>query len=242
MARSTITLLIVLSLKAPEVLHPGFLNPETAAAPRDASSRDLIKNLTFVNAKDKDPGTPRFALALGRLTAQHFSPDRVSQSHWACYAYGIDNDDIRLDKKGNPCHFLDKALTSQIFVNNLSDCLQGPHSAACDSAFETEREQGQKVVFLGALDDIQFKMRKELKRVKAYDLEWSTTSLSEEHNEQYQEESVVKEEIAEMKGFCTREPDFMIKGEDTNKYLEMKDIPVQSTPTKEVPDGVMDAL
>jgi hypothetical protein len=98
---------------APQTLAPGSLNPENAAAPRDASPRDLLKNLHFVNAKDRDFGAPRLALVLGRLTARHFNPERVSQSHWiifldqtrmlwACYAYGIDDEDIRLDKTGSP--------------------------------------------------------------------------------------------------------------------------------------------
>lgn len=66
---------------APETLAPGSLNPANAAAARDESSRDLLKNLHFVNAKDKDPGAPRPTLTLGRLTAQHFDLGRVSQSH-----------------------------------------------------------------------------------------------------------------------------------------------------------------
>ncbi len=98
---------------APQTLAPGSLNAENAAAPRDASSRGLLKNLNFFNAKDRDAGAPRLALVLGRLTAQHFNPERVSRSQWiifldqtrmlwACYAYGIDDEDVTLDKTGNP--------------------------------------------------------------------------------------------------------------------------------------------
>lgn len=105
--------------------------------------RDLLKNLRFINAKDKGPGSPRLAVALGRLNASHFDPDRVSQSHWivfldqtrllwACYTYGIDGEDIKLGKNGRP----------------------GPYSAVEDGAFVADRARDQNVVFLGSLDEV----------------------------------------------------------------------------------------
>jgi hypothetical protein len=153
---------------APEALAPSSLNPENAAAPPDSSMRELLKNLRFINSQDKGPGTPRLALALGRLTATHFDPDRVSQSHWvilldqtrllwACYAYGIDTQDIKLDRKKKP----------------------GPYIASGDNAFCADRPHGQKVVFLGPFDEVPFEVGKELNS-QVHDLDWSTTPVSQE--------------------------------------------------------------
>jgi hypothetical protein len=129
--------------------------------------RSLLKKLRFINAKDKDPGTPRLALALGRLNATRFDPDRVSQSHWivfldqtrllwACCACYIDIEDIRVDN-GRP----------------------GPYSATVDGAFAADRARGQKVVFLGSLEEVGFVKGEELKP-KVHDLDWDTSPVSRE--------------------------------------------------------------
>ena len=63
------------------------------------------------------------------------------------------------------------------FSNELS--LQGPYYAFCDTAFGAKKDRGQKVVFLGALNDIPFKRKGDLK-VEIHDLDWSTSPLTEE--------------------------------------------------------------
>ncbi|PMD61971.1 uncharacterized protein K444DRAFT_628005 [Hyaloscypha bicolor E] len=144
----------------PEALAPSSLNPENVAVARGESSRDLLKNLRFVNAKDKDPGAPRLTLTLG------------------------------------------------LNVANLV------------------------VVFIGTLDELLHKGEFALK-AKVHGLDWSTTSLSEQKLEigkagvkikdsdmkevAKTDEPRIKGENKEMKEFGTREPDLMIKGEDTKK-------------------------
>jgi len=89
-------------------------------------------------------------------------------------------------------------------------------------------------------------MKQELKNVKVYDLDWSTSSLSVDQKlamgkaaaSMVKEKLATKEENAEMKEFDTREPDFLIKGEDR----EMKDIPFRVPPSEEVPDAVLEGM
>lgn len=57
--------------------------------------------------------------------------------------------------------------------------LQSPYHASCDTAFGAKKDQGQKVVFLGALKDIPFKEKEELD-AEAHDLDWSTSALPED--------------------------------------------------------------
>jgi hypothetical protein len=57
--------------------------------------------------------------------------------------------------------------------------LQSPYHASYDTAFGAKKDQGQKVVFLGALKDIPFKEKEEL-NAEAHDLDWSTSALPED--------------------------------------------------------------
>ena len=45
-----------------------------------------------------------------------------------------------------------------------------------------------------------------------------------------------------MKEFGTREPDLMIKGEDTKKDIEVKDMAFCPIPSEEVQDAVQDGV
>jgi hypothetical protein len=93
-------------------------------------------------------------------------------------------------------------------------------------------------------------MNKELKNVKVHELDWSTSSLSDEQKSAMKvnisntkKEPVVKEENTEMKEFGTREPDLLIKGEEEEEEEEeIKDIPPSASTSEKVPDEVMDAL
>jgi hypothetical protein len=87
-------------------------------------------------------------------------------------------------------------------------------------------------VFIGTLDELLQKGEFVLK-AKVHELDWSTISLSEQKLDIGKagvkmkdsdmkegvktEEPRIKEEDKEMKEFGTREPDLMIKGEDTKK-------------------------
>lgn len=111
-------------------------------------------------------------------------------------------------------------------------------------------------MFIGTLDELLYKGEFALK-TKVHELDWSTTSLSEQKLEIGKagvkmkdsnieggvktDEPRIKEENKEMKEFGTREPDLMIKGEDT-KDVEMKDMTFRPVPSKEVPDAVQDVV
>jgi hypothetical protein len=76
---------------------------------------------------------------------------------WACYAYGIDGEDIKLGKNGRP----------------------GPYSAVEAGAFVADMARDQNVVFLGSLDEVPFVKGKKLSP-KIHNLDWSTSVVSRE--------------------------------------------------------------
>lgn len=112
-------------------------------------------------------------------------------------------------------------------------------------------------MFIGTLDELLHDGEFALK-AKVHELDWSTTSLSKQKLEIGKagnkmkasdmkegvktDEPRIKEENKGMKKFGTREPDLMIKGEDTKKDVEMEDMAFRPVPSEEVQDAVQDGI
>ncbi|CZS96372.1 uncharacterized protein RCO7_04927 [Rhynchosporium graminicola] len=150
-------------------LRPGSLNIEdTDESSTDASPYSPVVNLRFTNTNGvKGTGASvRRAVLLGRIVAPHQHKERLVQSRWivvldqtrllwVLYANGIDEKDVATSKNGG----------------------RVPYSVAWDTAFGARKQFGQKVVLLGSLNNILFKVHKELPDPEVYATDWSTTSV-----------------------------------------------------------------
>ncbi|CZR58225.1 uncharacterized protein PAC_08116 [Phialocephala subalpina] len=148
-----------------DILRPGSLNGENIREER-AHVPELLKILKFINVNGiKGAESTRIAFPLGRLRASHHQRKRFTQSHWvimvdqtrliwALYADGIDKGDA------------DKRKDGDLYAYN----------GAWDTAFGANRAGGEKVILLGSISDVPFKVEQSLDHIRVQGgIKWSTT-------------------------------------------------------------------
>ncbi|PVH71875.1 hypothetical protein DL98DRAFT_577137 [Cadophora sp. DSE1049] len=149
-------------------LGPGSLNSEDGVDMRTGRHPPIVK-LRFTNTMGiKGNGaSTRLAIVLGRIVGPHQHKERLVQSRWivlldqtrlmwVVYANNIDEKDAATNKDGSPA----------------------PYSANWDTAFGAQKQFGQKVILLGPLENIPFKVNKELPVSEVHAIDWSTTFVS----------------------------------------------------------------
>ncbi|KAL2069900.1 hypothetical protein VTL71DRAFT_14579 [Oculimacula yallundae] len=146
---------------------PGSLNNEHV---NESEARPVpyspIVNLRFTETIGvKGIGASfRRGIVLGRIVGPHQHKEHLVQSRWivivdqtrllwVVYANDIDDKDVAESKTGDPI----------------------PYSVAWDTAFGAQKPIGQKVILLGSLQEIPFKVGKELPVPEIYTIDWSTT-------------------------------------------------------------------
>ena len=149
-------------------LRPGSLNSEDSIDTRTGRHPPVIK-LRFTNTvgiKGNGAST-RLAIVLGRIVGPHQHKEHLIQSRWivlldqtrllwVVYANNIDEKDAATNTDGSPA----------------------PDSPNWDTAFGAQKQFGQKVILLGPLENIPFKVNKELPFPEVHTIDWSTTFVS----------------------------------------------------------------
>ncbi|KAG4418104.1 hypothetical protein IFR04_008765 [Cadophora malorum] len=149
-------------------LGPGSLNSEDGVDTRTGRHPPVVK-LRFTNTmgiKGNGASTRR-AIVLGRIVGPHQHKERLVQSRWivlldqtrlvwVVYANNIDDKDAATNWDGTPA----------------------PYSPNWDTAFGAQKQFGQKAILLGPLENLPFKVNKELPSPEIHAIDWSTTFVS----------------------------------------------------------------
>ncbi|KAG4435621.1 hypothetical protein IFR05_008896 [Cadophora sp. M221] len=147
---------------------PGSLNTENGVYLRTGRHPPVVK-LRFTNTMGVkcNGASTRLAIVLGRIVGPHQHKERLVQSRWivfldqtrllwVVYANDIDEKDVAASKDGGPV----------------------PYSVNWDTAFGTQKQFGQKVILLGPLENIPFKVNKDLPVPEIHAINWSTTFVT----------------------------------------------------------------
>ncbi|KAH6713534.1 hypothetical protein BKA61DRAFT_688555 [Leptodontidium sp. MPI-SDFR-AT-0119] len=149
-------------------LGSGSLNTEDSVDSRTSRHPSVVK-LRFTNTMgvEGNGASTRLAIVLGRIVGPHQHKERLVQSRWivlldqtrllwVVYANDIDEKDVAASKYGGPV----------------------PYSVNWDTAFGAQKQFGQKVILLGPLENIPFKVNKELPAPEIHAIGWSTTFVT----------------------------------------------------------------
>jgi len=147
---------------------PGSLNSEDGVDTRTGHHPPVVK-LRFTNTMGikGDGASTRRAIVLGRIVGPHQHKERLVQSRWivlldqtrlvwVVYANNIDEKDAATNWDGTPA----------------------PYSPNWDTAFGAQKQFGQNVILLGPLENLPFKVNKELPFPEIHAIDWSTTFVS----------------------------------------------------------------